>query len=193
MIRTFIAIDVPDSVKLELEKLTEELKRTGAKATWVKPGRMHLTIKFLGDVSSEKIDEIKQVLQATAEPFAPLRLQPVGCGAFPSLKQMRVVWVGLRGDDEQLRELHKSIEAALSPLGFPAEDRPFRAHLTLGRIKDRRHLSSLQEALLARQKFQAGVFDVDGLTLYKSDLRPTGPIYTPLFRASFAARDNSSD
>lgn len=193
MIRTFIAIDIPGSVKRELEKLTDEFSKTGASVTWVKPDRMHLTLKFLGDVSTEKIEEIKQVLHVTAEPFAPLHLQPVGCGAFPSIKQMRVVWVGLRGDDEQLRELHKRIEAALSPLGFAAEDRPFRAHLTLGRVKGKKHLSSVQEALLAQQKFQAGAFEADGLTLYKSDLRPTGPIYTPLFRAPFSARDKSPD
>jgi len=188
MMRTFIAIDVPGSVKLELEKFTEELRKTGAMVTWVKPERMHLTLKFLGDVPTEKIEEIKQALQATAESFTPLRLQPVGCGAFPSIKQMRVVWVGLRGDDEQLKELQKRLETALSPLGFAAEDRPFRAHLTLGRVKGKRHLNSLQEALLTCQRFQAGAFEVAELTLYKSDLRPTGPIYTPLLRAPFSAR-----
>lgn len=187
MLRTFIAVDIPAPVKLELERFGKELKKSGAEVSWVKPERVHLTLKFLGNVPEEAIAGIKNSVKKAAASTAPLRLKPSGCGAFPSLKQMRVVWVGLRGDVEPLRALQKKVEAALLPLGFEPEDRPFRAHLTLGRVKGKRNLHSLQEALLARQDFQAEAFDVTELVLYKSDLRPEGPLYTPLIRAGFGA------
>jgi len=187
MLRAFIAVDIPASVRRELERFEDELKRSGAEVSWVKPERIHLTLKFLGNVPEEAIAGIKQALQEVAASSGPLRLQPAGCGAFPSLKQMRVVWVGLRGDDGPLRMLQKKVEAALVPLGFEPEDRPFRAHLTLGRVKGKRNSNYLQEALLARQDFQAEAFDVTELVLYKSDLRSDGPLYTPLNRAVFAA------
>ncbi|MCK8600898.1 RNA 2',3'-cyclic phosphodiesterase [Desulfoferrobacter suflitae] len=182
MIRTFIAVDVPFLVKRELEKFAGELKMSGALVTWVKPERMHLTLKFLGDVSPEQIEPIGQALQQAATGIHPVHLQPAGCGAFPSLKQMRVVWVGLRGDVDLLQTLHKRVETALTTLGFAAEERPFKAHLTLGRVKGKKHLNLLQEALLAHRQFTAGAFAVTELTLYRSDLRPTGPIYQPLLR-----------
>ena len=187
MLRTFIAVDVPAPIKLELERFEKELKKSGTDVSWVKPERVHLTLKFLGNVPEEAISDIKEALREVAASSAPMRLQPAGCGAFPSLKKMRVVWVGLRGDDAPLRTLQNKVEAALLPLGFEPEDRPFRAHLTLGRVKGKRNLHSLQEALLARQDFKAEAFDVTELVLYKSDLRPEGPLYTPLIRAVFAA------
>lgn len=183
MIRTFIALDLPLAVKSELDKLIGELRQSKPAVTWVKADRLHLTIKFLGNVPLEKIAELKTALQDVASRSAPFRLQPSGCGAFPSLKQMRVIWAGLKDHQQQLSHLQAKVEVALAPLGFPPEGRPFRAHLTLGRVKGPRELSSLQKALLARQNFQAEAFDVTELVLYKSDLRPEGPLYTPLFRA----------
>lgn len=183
MIRCFIALDLPLAVKNDLEKLIGELRQSKPAVTWVKADRLHLTLKFLGNVPLEKIAEIQTALQDVASRSAPFRLQPSGCGAFPSVKQMRVVWAGLKGDQQQLGALQANVEATLAPLGFPPEGRPFRAHLTLGRVKGPRELDSLQKALLARQNFQTEAFDVTELVLYKSDLRPEGPLYTPLFRA----------
>lgn len=187
MLRTFIAVDLPASVRAELEKFEKDLKKAGAQVSWVKPDRIHLTLKFLGNVSEDLIDGIKQALEEVAASTNRLRLQPSSCGAFPTLKRMRVVWVGLQGDDEPLRALVKQVESALEPLGFTPEDRPFKAHLTLGRVKGSRNLRSLQDALLAGRDFQAEAFDVTELVLYKSELRPEGAHYTPLFRAVFAA------
>jgi len=183
MIRSFIALDLPLVVKNEIEKLIAELRQSKPAVTWVKADRLHLTIKFLGNVPAESMDEIKAALRDVASRSAAFRLQPSGCGAFPSLKQMRVIWAGLKGDQQQLIALQTNVEAVLAPLGFAPEGRPFRAHLTLGRVKGPREMNSLQKALLARQNFQAEAFDVTELVLYKSDLRPEGPLYTPLFRA----------
>jgi 2'-5' RNA ligase len=185
MIRSFVALDLPVGVHQALAALQQELQRIGAPISWVKPEKIHLTLKFLGDIFPEQVTAIQEVLQTIAATTAPFRLQPVSCGAFPSLKQMRVVWAGLQGDQEPLHRLQQSVEQALVPLGFAVEDRPFRGHLTLGRVKGRSHLYQLQQALLQRQSFQAEAFDVADVVLYKSELRPDGARYTPLFRAVF--------
>lgn len=188
MIRTFIAIDLPEPVQQVLDRFERELKKSDAGVTWVKPDRIHLTLKFLGNVSPEQIPQIQAALQGVSQTVPPFRLQPSGCGAFPSLRQMRVVWVGLRGDDDSLNRLKQGVEAATAPLGFEPEDRPFKAHLTLGRVRGRQRLQVLQEILMANQSFEAEAFDVDEVVLYKSELRPDGALYTPLFRAPFTAR-----
>lgn len=188
MIRTFIAIDLPVVVREALEKLGGELRKAEASVSWVKPESIHLTVKFLGNVSPEQVPGIEEVLQEVAAATTPIRLQPAGCGAFPSIKQMRIVWVGLggmHGNDEPLKRLQQEVERALIPLGFKAEGRPFSPHLTLGRVKGRQRLRLLQEILMANQAFAAEAFDVTELVLYKSELRPDGARYTPLFRAVF--------
>ncbi|MCU0587315.1 MAG: RNA 2',3'-cyclic phosphodiesterase [Syntrophobacteraceae bacterium] len=185
MIRSFVALDIPPRTREALSALTGELRKTRAPVGWVQADRVHLTLKFLGSVSPEGMDAVQSALLTVASASPPFRLQPFGCGAFPTIKQMRVVWVGLRGEEKALISLQNAVETALAPLGFEPEDRPFRAHLTLGRVKGRQHLRALQDALLARQAFEAEAFDVTELVLYRSDLMPQGALYTPLFRASF--------
>lgn len=188
MIRTFIAIDLPPGVREKIETFERELKKADAAVSWVKPDRIHLTLKFLGDVPEERVPEIQAALEDVARASHAFRLKAAGCGAFPTLKQMRVVWTGIKGDQEALAKLARRVEEAMSPLGFEPEDRPFRPHLTLGRVKGKSRLRVLQEMLLENQGFEAEDFDVAEVVLYKSDLRPDGARYTPLFRAAFAGR-----
>jgi 2'-5' RNA ligase len=188
VIRSFVALDIPAKTQEALTALTDELQKTQAPVAWVKADRIHLTLKFLGGVTPEQIEAIQEALSPVAAACAPFHLQPFGCGAFPTIKQMRVVWVGLRGDEKALFSLQQSVEAALAPLGFEPENRAFRAHLTLGRVKGRKHQRTLQEALLSLQGFEAEAFDVTELVLYKSDLMPQGARYTPLFRATLCGK-----
>jgi RNA 2',3'-cyclic 3'-phosphodiesterase len=185
MLRTFIAIDLPDGIQQALDRFEKALQEAQAAITWVRPERIHLTLKFLGDVSPERIPEIQRSLETVAGTLSPFRLKPSGCGAFPSLKQMRVIWVGMQGDGAALNGLQRGVEEAMMHLGFKREDRPFRPHLTLGRLKGRQHLRHLQDLLIAHQSFEAEAFDVTELVLYKSELRPEGARYTPLFRKKF--------
>ncbi len=188
MIRSFVALDIPVKTQEALAALTHELQRAQAPVSWVKADRIHVTLKFLGNVTAGQIEAIQEALAPAAAACSPFHLQPFGCGAFPTIKQMRVVWVGLRGDEKALFSLQKSVETGLAPLGFEPEDRAFRAHLTLGRVKGRQHQRALQEALLSLQGFEAEAFDVTELVLYKSDLMPQGARYTPLFRAALSGR-----
>jgi len=104
------------------------------------------------------------------------------------MKSPRVIWVGLRGQIGPLSELARQVEAALVPLGFKPEDRPFKPHLTVGRVRGRLRLQALQEILLAHQDFTVEPFDASQVVLYKSELRPDGARYTPLFKAPFSGR-----
>lgn len=192
MLRTFIALDLPPAVQEALGRLEKELQATRAPITWVKPERIHLTLKFLGDVALERIPDIQKSLAEVAEGASSFRVEPAGCGAFPTLQQMRIVWVGLRVDGEGLNRLQQMVEAAMVQLGFKKEDRPFKPHLTLGRVKGRQHLRVLQTLLLDRQNFNAEAFDVTELVLYKSELRPEGARYTPLFRKSLSGEASAT-
>ncbi len=187
-IRSFIAIELPENVRRLLEKLSLELKKSDAAVGWVRPESIHLTLKFLGNVAPDVIEQIKPVLSGIASRFSSFRLEAAGCGAFPTIKAPRVIWTGLGGDGETLALLQKEVETAMIPFGFEPENRPFRPHLTIGRVKGRQHLQALQQILLASQGFTAEPFDVEELVLYKSELRPDGARYTPLFKAPFPGR-----
>ncbi len=173
-------------MRQSLGALGLELRKSDAPVGWTKPEGIHLTLKFLGNVTPETIDLIKPVLAEIGSRTAVFRLQAAGCGAFPNVKQPRVIWAGMRGESEPLIRLQKEVDLALAGLGFQPEDRPFKPHLTLGRVRGRQHLLALQQLLLAHQEFTAEPFDVTELVLYKSELRPDGARYTPLFRAPFS-------
>jgi RNA 2',3'-cyclic 3'-phosphodiesterase len=187
-VRSFIAIDLADTVRQRIEVLVQELRKAGAEVGWVRVEGIHLTLKFLGNVASEVIEQIKPVLSQISSETAPIHIEPAACGAFPTIKAPRVIWVGLHGGSGPLAELQKKVESAMIPFGFKPEDRPFRPHLTVGRVRGRKRIEALQQILLTHQGFTAEPFDAVELVLYKSDLRPDGARYTPLFRAPFAGR-----
>ncbi len=192
-IRSFIAVDLSNQARLQIEELVRELKKSDAPVGWVRVEGIHLTLKFLGNVAPEMIEEIKPVLAGIASETGPIHIEPGGCGAFPTIKAPRVVWVGLRGLLGPLAELQRKIEAAMIPFGFNPENRPFKPHLTVGRVKGRARLQALQQILLAHGDFTAEPFDVTELVLYKSELRPDGARYTPLFKAPFSGRPALTD
>ena len=187
MIRTFIAIELPERTVERLAAIQEELKQSRARVRWVKPGSIHLTLKFLGNVHPEQVDDIAATAARVVRDEQPLTLCAGGLGAFPSQRKPRVIWVGLQGQVERLGRIQARLEKALQPLGFAPGKRPFRPHLTLGRIKDRRGLQNLVDALASLDVPEFNSFDADEIILYKSDLRPTGAIYTKLHRMPLAA------
>ncbi len=192
-IRSFIAIDLSDSVRRQIETLVQKLRESDAQVGWVKVEGIHLTLKFLGNIAPESIEQIKPVLAGIASQTAPIRIEPAGCGAFPTIKAPRVIWVGLSGQLDPLAELARRVETAMVPFGFKPEDRPFKPHLTLGRVKGRQRIQALQEILFANRNFTAEPFDAAEVVLYKSDLRPDGARYAPLFKTPFSGRPAPAD
>ena len=162
------------------DRLQERLKTKGSDVSWVKSSGLHLTLKFLGLVPMEMIPEIIHAVEPAAAQAHPLRVSVGEVGAFPHLRNPKVVWLGLQADEE-LMELQRGVEEATSRLGFVPETRPFRPHLTLGRVKSPRRREALIAALEAEKGWTGGEFELSELCLMKSELRSDGAVHTPLW------------
>jgi len=187
MIRSFIAVDLPDATRQGIDAIQEQLKQSRARVRWVRAKSIHLTLKFLGNIHPDQVDDIAAVTAQTVRNEAPLTLRAARLGAFPSQRNPRVIWVGVAGEVKRLTHIQTRLENDLVPLGFAREQRGFRAHLTLGRVKDRRNRQALIAAMAELKIPEFDSFDVTEIILYKSTLRPTGAIYTKLHRMPLAA------
>jgi len=183
-IRTFIAIELPDDVKAALIRLQSSLKSERQPfMRWVHVEGIHLTLKFLGNVAAERVPEIREAMAKACRGIVPFHLELNGLGVFPNLRSPRVVWVGLIGEVGKLAALQASIEQALNPLGFPAENRPFTAHLTLGRLREgttREERLRFGELVASTRSEGMPSFEVDTVSLMRSQLRPSGAVYSRL-------------
>jgi len=174
MIRSFVAVDLPPKFHQEIARIEAKINIPGLKI--VKPELIHLTLKFLGEVPEDKIDEIASALEKVKmEPFSA-RIR--GAGAFPG-KSIRVVWLGLEGRFEELQRL---VEEALGPFGFEEEDKKFSPHLTLARVRQPNPSTTMQlsEKITQLADVDLGEFTVDRIYLKKSTLTPGGPFYENL-------------
>lgn len=191
IVRSFIAIELPDEIRQALARTQEQLMGTLTGVWWVHPGSIHLTLKFLGDIRPEQVQAVAAAAAQVVEGELPFSLGLSGLGAFPGPRKPRVIWVGIVGEVERLGRLQTRLESALEPLGFPREERSFRPHLTLGRVKDPRRPPDLTRALADVAVPTCNSFDVREILVYKSDLRPTGAIYTKLQHLPFAGSSGS--
>jgi len=188
MIRSFIAIVLPEEVKKALAGLVQELKPIFPKISWVKPENMHLTLKFLGNIQEQQIGQIKQVMSKSCTGISPFSLQGHALGVFPTVNRARVIWSGLSGDITWLEKLYLNLEAGLAQIGFSKEKRPFHPHLTLGRIKIGAKPKLILEALHQHQTFSTPSFTVKEIVLFKSELNPKGAKYTALERVGLISK-----
>ncbi|MDX9788105.1 MAG: RNA 2',3'-cyclic phosphodiesterase [Desulfobacterales bacterium] len=183
LLRTFIAVELPPPVVCFAGRVQEIMRAEGIRLGWVRPENLHLTLKFLGDIEADRIAEIKTALASAAQDTVPFSLSACRVGVFPGLRQPRVVWLGIEGQVDQLLNLQGQVESALSQVGITPEKRPFKGHLTLGRVKNRIDPDALQRALIKAEQAESVEFMVESLTLFKSDLKPAGAIYTRLAEA----------
>ena len=184
-IRTFIAIKLDETINAALADLQRQLKAKAPQGSvrWVRPEGIHLTLKFLGDVPVNRIEEIKQALIQACVGFPAFSFSVGGLGCFPNPRRPRVVWVGVQEESGTLAGLQKAIEDGMEKLGFAPEGRRFHAHLTLGRTQ--RRASSGDVRRLGQLVSEAeigplGQMEARAVSLIKSDLRPTGAVYTQL-------------
>ncbi|MEZ4644774.1 MAG: RNA 2',3'-cyclic phosphodiesterase [Chloroflexota bacterium] len=175
-IRTFIAVHLPDTVKTELGLVNDVLagQVPAHSVRWVQPNLMHLTLRFLGETAVADLPVLTANLDKLAAQYAPLTLQLDNLGCFPNRSRPRVIWVGLTGETNALLQLQGDVETAVAALGWPREDKPFRAHLTLGRVKDGRLLKDVAWGTAVKKL----AVPVTAVHLIESQLRPSGPIYT---------------
>jgi 2'-5' RNA ligase len=183
-IRSFIAIELPEEAKEGLAKLKKELERDEHKfVKWVNPRGIHLTLKFLGNIPSKQVAEITEAIEGAAQGISPFHLEIGGLGAFPSLRQARVFWVGIGGEMDKLSRLQQNIDYALAALRFAKEERSFVPHLTLARIRqeasplERRNFGELVGSTIFEDKYHV---TVKSISLMRSQLTPAGAIYTRL-------------
>lgn len=177
-IRTFVCIDVPAPIRARIEALQRALRRNDVPISWVKPANIHLTIKFLGDVAASRIDAVRQAVERACQGIPPFEITVAGVGCFPSAKNPRVLWVGLNPLPDELRRLHSNIEAALEREGFVREAKRFSPHLTMARVRDPFKARTTVEELMVTG-FAAETFPASAVIVMRSDLNPSGSIYTP--------------
>lgn len=179
--RLFIAAELSDALKDKLEDIPRAVRLDGVRL--VPRDQMHLTVRFLGEVEPERLADIEAALRAACARHAAHVVEVKGGGVFGHPRHPRVVWVGLVDPTARLTALAAAVEQALVDVGFPPEERPFRAHLTLGRPKGRPRIDlGALEALPS-----LGPLRVDALVLFRSTTGPQGAVHTPLVVAPLAA------
>lgn len=186
-LRAFIAVEIPPAIQQAIHSETESLRRALGPdlVRWVPCKNLHLTLKFLGDISSAHVDAITAMLTAEAGHVSSFPLRLSGLGSFPTPKRARVLWVGIHAP-AALAALQHGIESAAAKLGYAAEERPFSPHLTIGRARQHATASDQQAIWQALERTQVGDLgeaEISAVHLYKSDLNREGAVYTRLFSA----------
>ncbi len=181
-VRSFIAIELPDELKLGLAQLEAQLKMSKPPwVKWVDPYSIHLTLKFLGNIAVDRISEITGAMEEATQGISPFHLEVKDLGVFPNLRRAQVAWVGISGEVDKLSQLQRHLESNLARLGFAPETRPFTPHLTLARLRNRASLDERQSfgQLIATTRFEATyTIKVDAINLMRSQLTREGAIYS---------------
>ena len=196
MIRTFLAVELPASLKQALVQVQADVRNRisrelspAMRIQWVRPDLIHLTVKFLGDIPEDHVEALQSVVGDALRSVPPFSIEVARLGVFPDLRAPRVLWVGLasgpvgNGASTVLSHLAETIERSVEGLGYPREARPFNPHLTLARIKEgsKEVGRALARIGLLDGEVQLGQLDVRTVALIKSELRPSGSVYTKLW------------
>ncbi len=179
LVRTFVCIEIPRSIQNRIDELRKTFQTIGADVSWVRASNIHLTLKFLGDVPHSRIEAIRSGVSRACHDVEPFELTVSGIGGFPSLRNARVLWIGLPQLPDSLRQMQKNIEDHLRQEGFPGDPRPFSSHLTVARVRSPRNLLPLTEAF-SRQGFVPETFQARQVIIMQSQLNPGGSVYTAL-------------
>lgn len=188
MKRIFVAADISEEARRKTAQYIDGLKSKfrNLRVGWEKPEKLHLTLKFLGDVSERQLDEIRGSIRETIEKFAKLgysaadfNFQISGTGVFPNAKRPRVLWLGLKDESDGLNRLNEILEIECERIGFEKENRKFSPHLTIGRIREPFNSFQLAQTHL-QNDFEPVEFEVSEIVIYESKLQPTGSLYSKL-------------
>lgn len=182
--RLFLAINIPPEVRREIAAATAELRACAPEIAWVREPLLHLTLKFLDEQPDDRVAEIQNAIVPAAGQHRELVMSVGGIGAFPNFRRARIVWIGVQ-EDPRLELLHHDIELACERLGFELDGRPFRPHVTLGRVKQSLSEAKLRElSRVAKRTDYRSDFIVRSIDLMQSTLQPGGPAYTTLVTAA---------
>lgn len=179
-LRVFLAVPVPSDVRHSVADVTGELATKITGVRWVEPDGIHVTLKFFGEVEELETVEISRCVQRVAARHDGFEIGLAGLGAFPTVDRPRTLWIGVTDGAEKLGALQTDLENEFLELGYKAESRRYHPHLTIGRVRDKSGIGDLSAELAARSDLQLGLAPVNKVVVYSSDLRKSGPIYTPL-------------
>jgi 2'-5' RNA ligase len=184
--RLFIAVDLPEALRRVLGQAQVALREAAptTDVRWTSPERLHITLRFLGEVPEDAVPLLVGVMKRAAAGCPPPELAAAGVGAFPSLSRPRGIWVGIDGP---LAGLAAEIGTGLTAAGYPPEPRAFRAHVTLGRVRRSGAPRALATAIDVLGRARFGAWTATEVVLYRSHLRPTGSVYEPLARVPLLA------
>ena len=184
-VRTFVAVESPESVRSRALDLIERLRCTQAKVKWVSPDQMHWTLSFLGDVPLDETASICRAVERATAQLAAFTFEARGAGAFPTAHRPRTVWVGGGSGNDHMVQLHDAVQIQLAELGFRAERRRFQPHLTLGRVRNSslKDIAELGKLIDENDDFDCSSMRVSQVCVFSSRLEPAGPIYGVLGRA----------
>ena len=187
VVRAFIAIELPDDIQQRLEQVSDNLQTEmqALPIRWVAVNCAHLTLKFLGDVSENSVQMISKILKTEAAQVKPFDVSVGSLGVFPNMRRPRVIWVGVEAADE-LHTLQRRIESEVARIGYAPEEREFSPHITVGRVSrntSHRELREIAEVLQRQKLGFIGTGHVEAVHLFRSDLKPSGAVYTKLFSA----------
>ncbi|MBE3087563.1 MAG: RNA 2',3'-cyclic phosphodiesterase [Chloroflexi bacterium] len=185
MLRSFVAVEIPAEIQSALARSTAPLQKALPKPLirWVAPQNVHLTLKFLGDVSPANLERLAEALKAEAVAHETFSMSVGGLGAFPTPRRARIIWIGLEAP-ASLMALLRGVEAVTARLGYASEDRPFSPHLTIGRVGQNvsgTDFQRIRTALEGATVGALGTLRVDAVHIFKSDLQPGGAVYTHLY------------
>ena len=180
VIRTFVAVVLDEELRHRISGVQEHAMKLAPGVKWVSPDNFHVTLKFLGDVRRDKLSYVQAAIDDVAGTLPAFDLSIRGMGVFPTPKRPRVIWVGVEEGREQLVALAHAVEDRLVRAGFEKDEKPFRSHITIGRVKEAKPVDGLVEGLEEIDTSELGVQRVESICLMQSVLRPGGPSYTPL-------------
>jgi 2'-5' RNA ligase len=182
--RTFISVELADEVKKNIAELVGELKNTSTAVKWVEPKNLHITLKFLGWIEEKNLSDLIELAARAVAQSAAFKAKFEGLGTFPEGKKARVVWVGTVEGGDELGKIAAALEKTLSKAGFRSEEREFRSHITIGRVKEKiarpvryEEIDKLMEKIKEFQGAKFGEAVVDRINIMKSTLTQAGPIY----------------
>jgi 2'-5' RNA ligase len=185
-VRLFVAAEIGDALAARAAELSRELQRRAAdaapsaKVTWIPADRLHLTVRFIGEVDDVRVAAIREALEAPLD-IAPFSLTLAGAGAFPTGGAPRVLWAGVATGRDELLLAEREMTLRLASIGVPADQRAYSPHLTLARVREPAGLRS-PRLLDGLTDTTLGTVRIDAITLFHSKLSPKGPTYTPLLR-----------
>jgi 2'-5' RNA ligase len=180
-IRSFLAFELPKEIEEIVAQTSLEMRGYGLDVRWVRPANIHLTIVFMGDVDPGQLSPIEAALEPVCRAQRPFQMALKGTGVFPNRRRPNVIWIGLEGDVEAMSQFRDALQGQLAPFGIEKETRTFKPHLTLGRFRrGSAPGEGLDPALSRFAELGSPVCALKGMTLFRSDLKPDGPVYTKL-------------